>query len=762
MFGALNDRNVVDDSVKKIVEITPVMVRRLTSTFIKYGKLIDQKFIDLTQSDERRRIKGVESVDSLLNLTFDKLLFALDRDLYIDFTNEVNNINSDYMFINEAYTGHPYDPKESIHGQDGLTPSIGSMLFIYLSNPYIPLKRITSDNYGISESVPLIKITPCCRVMRCDSNTEQSKDIQCVFYDYQNDDTSKYGIGLNVDHCSVSVDLCAALEILRSLLIQKTNFRREDKPSITEFNFFNSESVENEYIDVLSDTLTKRIMYSASTTYLAFVTKVIESENKPIDIIFSDILNSCRKTILNNYDSQGNDIKTGMGLRHMAIDISQLLNAISYSKHKRMSSEYVILENMINEIISYMYTTYNYKYIPFNNLKHKKLTSIDQIAKSQIYKVKPDTRAELQACLVNNQYRSQPTLASYFCTKDALKMNGSYSFNKRLFDTGKDFIDVLAKFIVIKKRMYDAGGLNFSDGTIDNIGKRYVDYKNYLKSTYEDLKVALSNIFARIKAITIGKRYLMPGNIAVKNSENEVIRNLNTLVFGINTESVLSDTYEFESMLFDSRTKSVDRSSSSTNGYVNTNRRIKDVRAIYEVLKNRECTYANNNRELLEAVNLYGNGSLVTFWIAINEAIGVCIFEKPFQYVTDNIANLTIGYGESSINEMAPNASFIDRDKIHEFDEWIQGSTSYKSIEDLRQSFEDLKEKVEQNEDGSETIFGGLLFGDFGGVPLAHDMTAKETELFNDQLSVHTINPEEIQSFEDLKNEFDEFLAKHI
>ena len=52
--------------------------------------------------------------------------------------------------------------------------------------------------------------------------------------------------------------------------------------------------------------------------------------------------------------------------------------------------------------------------------------------------------------------------------------------------------------------------------------------KNYLKNTYDELKVSLSNIYTRIKNVTIGKRYLT-NNFAVKNTDQEIIRNLNII-----------------------------------------------------------------------------------------------------------------------------------------------------------------------------------------------------------------------------------------
>ena len=97
--SSINDRNLVDDSVKAIITTVPNIVRTAYAIFEKYGKLINQKYDQLIQSDEKRRIKNVVNVKGIESLTFDKLLFAFDRDLYIDFMNEINMINSNYSYI---------------------------------------------------------------------------------------------------------------------------------------------------------------------------------------------------------------------------------------------------------------------------------------------------------------------------------------------------------------------------------------------------------------------------------------------------------------------------------------------------------------------------------------------------------------------------------------------------------------------------------------------------------------------------------------
>lgn len=754
MISAVNDRNIVDDSVKNVINSIPTYVSRMSAIFCKYGKLINQKYLDLAQSDERRRIKGVNDVSSLLKLTFDKLLFALDRDAYIDFLNEIKTVDSDMNFYDCSIYCHP---EENI---EGVTyPVLEQISSVNLIHPSTGVKTITSCDY---DGVPLIKLTPC---VHLNTGYKRHESYEANFVNFWNDDTNNYGIGIDIKTVKCEIDICSLFESMHHIMLrqaykEKIIYNHHDsKIEPSDFDILNETSTN--CLEAIDEELTQKLIYSITTTYLALITKLNDfTVSSTIDMLFENILDSCRKTVLDNYDSHGNDIKTGMGLRHMTIDISTLLNSILYSTAKGFNNEYCILAKMIEYGVSLQYVTYNYSLIPFNNLKHKKLMNISKVAKNNVYLLNPDTRCTLQTCVKNKD-----TFEGFFCSKSDLIIDGTYSFNKRLYDTTKDFIDVFAKFIIIKKRMYDAGAFNVSDGTTDNIGKRYIDYKNYMKNTYEELKVSLTNIFNRIKNVTIGKRYLS-ANIAVKASDNEVIRNLNTIVFGITSEAVLDSTYDTHSLFEDeyyNMNKHTDYSNHKRRTY-DANEIVTEIRHIYEVLKQRECTYSNNSTAILNAVNNFGNGSLVTFWIAVNESCGD-FFEIPFNGIANQISSISLGYAESSINEMAPKQEYTDSVTSGQFiSEWGQKDlhNTYKSVEDLRESFEELKEKVEKHEGDNESVFGGLLFGDFGGVPLAHDMTAKETEIYNDQLSVRTIPDSEVEAFEDLKHEFDAFIAKHL
>lgn len=759
--SSINDRNFVDDSVKAIISIVPNIVRTSYAIFEKYGKLINQKYDQLMQSDEKRRIKNVVNVKCIEGLTFDKLLFAFDRDLYIDFMNEINMINNNYSYISSG--DYAYQNK-SIN-KDMHNTRLISINLNYLVHPSTSLKRIGEWKYEIKKSVPLIKVQPRFTLRKF------SDDFSYMNFSepYSNEETRNFGVGITCEICDSYIDISSLFEIFRSIFYVYSCKYNKNHYSDTRDNqcldICGLEKLDDKTLSIISDEIidivTKKIIYSLSVTYLAMLGKLEHDKQNGLISIFTDILDSCRKTVLGSYDSNGDELRTGMSLRHMTVDISTLFNAISKESKMFTSSgnkEFNILRNMIQYAFEIKYATFNYIKIPGNNLKHKKLINIVQLAKPQLCFLNGDTRADLQCCVAKIEKRE---LDCCFCDAPDIKVDGTYAYTKRLYDTTKDFIDVYAKLIIIKKRMHDVGGFNVSDGTVDPIGKRSIDYKSYLKSTYDELKVSLNNIYNRIRSVIIGKRYLT-NNIMVKDSNDDVIKNLNTIVYGVNSESALDEDFYSVDMFGELyQYNRVDYNKIDDRSYYGSiNKRISDIRNIYNVLKERECTYSGNSQNLLTAVNTYGNGSLIAFWIAVTECVGD-FFDTPYKHIICSFEDIGIGlgYGESSINEMSQKGEIIeDETDVISWDTSLEDK--YISLEELNEQVQNLKDKLDEND--SESVFGGLLFGDFGGIPLAQEMTAKETEIYNDQLTVRKIPNEEVEAFESLKQDFDTLMAKYF
>lgn len=761
--SSINDRNFVDDSVKAIIATIPNIVRTSYAIFEKYGKLINQKYDQLMQSDEKRRIKNVNNVKCIEGLTFDKLLFAFDRDLYIDFMNEINMINNDYSYISSGV--YAYQNK-SINTDMHNTRLI-SINLNYLVHPSTSLKRIGEWKYEIKKSVPLIKVQPRFILRKF------SDDFSYMNFNepYSNEETRNFGVGISCEYCDSYIDISSLFEIFRSKFYAYSCKYNKNHYSDTRDNqckyldICGLEKLDDKTLSIISneiiDIVTKKVTYSLSVAYLAMLGKLEHDKQNGLISIFTDILDSCRKTVLGSYDSNGDELRTGMSLRHMTVDISTLFNAISKESKMFTSSankEFNILRNMIQYAFEIKYATFNYIKIPGNNLKHKKLINIVQLAKPQLCFLNGDTRADLQCCVAKIE---KCELDCCFCDAPDIKVDGTYAYTKRLYDTTKDFIDVYAKLIIIKKRMHDVGGFNVSDGTVDPIGKRSIDYKSYLKATYDELKVSLNNIYNRIRGVIIGKRYLT-NNIMVKDSNDDAIKNLNTIVYGVNSESALDEDFYSVDMFGELyQYNRVDYNKIDDKSYYGSiNKRISDIRNVYNVLKERECTYSGNSQNLLTAVNTYGNGSLIAFWIAVTECVGD-FFDTPYKHIICSFEDIGIGlgYGESSINEMSQKGEIIeDETDVISWDTSLEDK--YISLEELNEQVQNLKDKLDEND--SESVFGGLLFGDFGGIPLAQEMTAKETEIYNDQLTVRKIPNEEVEAFESLKCDFDTLMAKYF
>ena len=761
--SSINDRNFVDDSVKAIIATIPNIVRTSYAIFEKYGKLINQKYDQLMQSDEKRRIKNVVNVKCIDGLTFDKLLFAFDRDLYIDFMNEINMINNNYSYISSG----EYAYQNKSINTDMHNTRLLSINLNYLVHPSTSLKRIGDWKYEIKKSVPLIKVQPSFILRKF------SDDFSYMNFSepYSNEETRNFGVGVSCEGCDSYIDISSLFEIFRSNFYvysckyNKNHYSDTRDNQCKYLDICGLEKLDDKTLSIISneiiDIVTKKVTYSLSVAYLAMLGKLEHDKQNGLISIFTDILDSCRKTVLGSYDSNGDELRTGMSLRHMTVDISTLFNAISKESKMFTSSankEFNILRNMIQYAFEIKYATFNYIKIPGNNLKHKKLINIVQLAKPQLCFLNGDTRADLQCCVAKIE---KCELDCCFCDAPDIKVDGTYAYTKRLYDTTKDFIDVYAKLIIIKKRMHDVGGFNVSDGTVDPIGKRSIDYKSYLKATYDELKVSLNNIYNRIRGVIIGKRYLT-NNIMVKDSNDDAIKNLNTIVYGVNSESALDEDFYSVDMFGELyQYNRVDYNKVDDRSYYGSiNKRISDIRNVYNVLKERECTYSGNSQNLLTAVNTYGNGSLIAFWIAVTECVGD-FFDTPYKHIICSFEDIGIGlgYGESSINEMSQKGEIIeDETDVISWDTSLEDK--YISLEELNEQVQNLKDKLDEND--SESVFGGLLFGDFGGIPLAQEMTAKETEIYNDQLTVRKIPNEEVEAFESLKCDFDTLMAKYF
>ena len=702
--SSINDRNFVDDSVKAIIEKIPNIVRTSYAIFEKYGKLINQKYDQLMQSDEKRRIKNVVNVKCIEGLTFDKLLFAFDRDLYIDFMNEINMINNDYSYISSG--DYAYQNK-SINTDMHNTRLI-SINLNYLVHPSTSLKRIGDWKYEIKKSVPLIKVQPRFILRKFSDDFSSYMNFS---EPYSNEETRNFGVGVSCEHCDSYIDISSLFEIFRSNFYTYSCKYNKNHYSDTRDNqckyldICGLEKLDDKTLSIISneiiDIVTKKVTYSLSVAYLAMLGKLEHDKQNGLISIFTDILDSCRKTVLGSYDSNGDELRTGMSLRHMTVDISTLFNAISKESKMFTSSankEFNILRNMIQYAFEIKYATFNYIKIPGNNLKHKKLINIVQLAKPQLCFLNGDTRADLQCCVAKIE---KCELDCWFC--DALD----------------------------------------------------------LKATYDELTVSLNNIYNRIRGVIISRRYLK-NNIMDKDSNDDAIKNLNTIVYGVNSESALDEDFYSVNMFGELyQYNRVDYNKIDDKSYYGSiNKRISDIRNIYNVLKERECTYSGNSQNLLTAVNTYGNGSLIAFWIAVTECVGD-FFDTPYKHIICSFEDIGIGlgYGESSINEMSQKGEIIeDETDVISWDTSLEDK--YISLEELNEQVQNLKDKLDEND--SESVFGGLLFGDFGGIPLAQEMTAKETEIYNDQLTVRKIPNEEVEAFESLKCDFDTLMAKYF
>ncbi|MGL4949665.1 MAG: hypothetical protein ACRC5M_04725 [Anaeroplasmataceae bacterium] len=802
MYGNNNtNANPLNESVTTLLEVVPEAVRSMTYLVFKYMKLVERKYQELLKSDERRRMRNNPKISSIFSLTLDKAIFALDRDMYIDFINEIEEINNNNFKKNQSFGIH----RKSSSVYDSTCVYLEDINFSFLVNPDAGLNLL--DRFRSYKRVPLIEVRPYLPISVEDQKNENeishfTHDLTHNYSDRKIDSVDgvmqerRFGVGISIDICDMTYLISDYILHFGGELM-----KHPSSSGLDVGDFYYAEIMTDEMFEKVANMVVDHVggttTYSAITTMLAVNTKLIDYNNDVFGSLSESILNNCRRTMIDNFDVEGDNANTGMVMRHMSVEISTILNALAHTNNvTQIDSEYNaydVLKETIMNLLTLKYMAYNYTMIPYDNLKIKKLVPIGKVALSSTHNLSADNRTKLKliyttvssAALFDeykkNRLTDSETLYNhqfneFFVREEGLLANGTYPLNKRMYDCGKDLVDVFTRFIIIKKRMTDARGFNFSDGNIDRIGKTHTDYKNYMKNTYAEIKVALTNIYNRIKSITIGKRYLS-ANPNVKESTTEVIKNVNQVIFGVNTESKISvgrDSFvrraPFASNSYDvSYANSTREDKHREQRYhFDSNKTLTDIISIYNVLKERECTYASKNNELGSIINEFGNGSLVSFWVAFTNSIKISMFNYPFEEVAPILGQIITDYSVNSITEMQNNSNnphYIES-KISDGIDVSRSKISDKnytffSTEDLRMAFEDLKEKVK--EEGDESVVGGMLFSDFGGVSLANDITAKETEIYSKDVdNMHPIDVEDAKSFESLKQEFDDFLLDHI
>lgn len=768
--------SIVDESVTMIKELLPYQVKLISYLVIKYTKRISQ-FLS-THKNSKSLIKS--DLNDLSYLTFSKILFAVDPDAYLNFLNEIKDIPQEQYQLSNFHRDTYNRPKYHIFNNDYTESVDASMDNVPLTS--VSYKFLNDANTGLTiftdavkykhdskKIIPLLCVKPEISISTQDTNKYTDKDPNSLsnsLYESITPDkmTSNFGVGLGSIRCNAYIDLDGVITSIFMYLLNNVTIDDNNNEEAVDNNNFVSkletlstlgkEKINN-LLNEASEEMSKKLFYSLTTVYLATLTKMSGLSLDFIGTLYNDIFNSCRSTIGNEtpFDG-GRAVSEGMVVRHMAINTSSLLNTIATVGYGNSNDENNIykwvLKPLINGLFTLKYETYNYIKVPTIGTKHKALQNINNLAKLKISSLSTDNRLDLR-CI--HETFSPFGISSLFLPMHAIRLNGTYAMNKRYHDAGKDLLDLISKFIIIKKRMVDSSGTNVGDGSIDKLANTYKDYRTYLTETYKQLKRALGNSLRLLKELN--------------NLSGGPIKEYSKLIYGFTLESNVDEAATYYKIYDENSYDIIDRETIQTDKERSENKTFKDKNQyigniIFSINEKVESQLVDKFRGSIDGY------SFISKWISYTNLAVYKMILEPFDIDNNSmkfILDKTASYIADTISEATPNVDDFDpKSSSKEFDSWNESTNnSIYSIESLEKAFENVEKRLEDAK-SDEDLFG--LFNDFGGIPLGNHITATEDYYEKNSLKPSiSLRENFIQSklkFEGFKKKYDKVIAKYF
>lgn len=778
--------NFVNDSVILIRDTIKSNIKSFYSIIKKYSIIQDK----LNEKLDLFKYTDID-INTINKYSFTRSLFIIDKNLYSKFISEINesiNTNSCTNIFNK------YISKKSPYSDDN-NYCLNSISYLFLGNLYNQFDRFNEPHFDY-EYTPMMLIKPSVSInMPSDHyNGDLSgkinnfiKDVNINKMDVLSTDLS-YKFNFNGLNLIIDIDdVCDSIYSI--ILLEKNN--KED-------------CIKDKCLDIVF----KIMYYSAVTTYLATISKLSNSFLDINNSIINDILVSCKNTMNKSFGYDGEPIdntEEGAILRNMSISLSTVLNNLKsinnrYNKETEFENNKLetLFLSLIKSLISSKFETYNYIKVPTNNFKHKDLININELAKRQLYYLDEDVKLELNDIfdyLSKAETGSKPYYKNIFLPLKALKINNTYSHNKRLYSSIKYLIDTLGKFLTIKQRITFVGNRNITNSTLDNINKSFRDYRTFLIATYKTIIRSLGLVSNNITDLLYNRQ-----NTKLSKNKDEIF--INNIFYGVNLDTNIDALFDELDILLNDKSfyditkierdtyKCAPKEKNCYNDRINYIKYfMENIFKIYEKM-NKNSTFVDINY-----IKNIDTNNLVSSWVSITKFIAPFMFYNPLEFDRGSYYNVesiieylkSYQYEDDMLNVSNSNDfNNIDgktyNEKIDYESVYYSGgigtlNTSYKnydnntysdskmtyfskSIEELENNFDDLRVKFKN--ESNEDLFG--LFNNFAGFPLASDITGKELEMMNASQNPEWAAREDFNKVYDkfikLRDKYDRFINK--
>lgn len=735
--------NFINESVKNIKPFISDKIYKMDALVYKYTKIVLDKL--LSQLDDFKY--STIDLKNIFFLDFTKMLLTLDTDLYKDFLVELNEIIERSCFIS---IGGDYKSRNSVSN----TIKYGDKSINYRPLSSVSFKILPEINmqmdiflYGNEySSIPLMKVFPFVSL----KSSMENKDDGNFLETFDNSDLqSPTGFNFNIGFLSAIIDVNTILSTLFSFKLNvgnidfKSDSAIEKLKSVSDglnvpYNIYNNRKNRLLFIEEYIE----KLYYNLTVTYLATLSKLDETSTDVSNAIINDIMVSSKNLLTKSLGFDGEDMdppSEGAVLRNMSISLGSILNTLS-KDFKSNCKMKMLFKNMLLYLISAKYETYNYSLVPYNNFKHKKLISINKLANRKVNYLSTDIRTELQ--IIDNKFNSRNMIKN--------TDNTIYTFNKRIYSSVKNLIDNIGKYLSIEDKMKKSMGSDLIDSTLDNINKNFKSYRTYLGAAMNSVKTSLARASGLVVSLLYEQSYVS-GNYVDKNAKY-----LTDIIYGITSDNDIISYLEnrFSTLTIDGIIK-----------------RVNDILELYKYLHRK---YTNTEMEIsLTKTNICLN------WLKVTKYIIPNIFDdksrsdemfiigeggyKSYKDFLDHLTEITNERDQLNLLKDSVVTDDISRNSKYFRNKYIVDEILFnkQSLESLDNSVDELKKKLENT--SSENLFG--MFNDFGGMPLAKEVSDVEASIFNNRV----VNPsimkrpeyaESLEMFENIKRKYDSLLEK--
>jgi hypothetical protein len=594
------NQNTVNDSVSFIKDNIPKQFKDIAYMFRKNTKLIESLMREVSEYKSGILLKNLCETTGI---PFTKLLLMLDKnaftELHVFLRNKYANINDWQGSANvkgygrkEVYNVNYIGSSQSefqVAGETGRV-LLSSIRFRHMQTPYCQLvKFIQGTNFptvwNLKNTIVPLRVIPKIMFEGMKPNRANYFADPMEKFQYDPDkftkskDVNIFGVGIknSIIECDMEIDIESIFTLMWNHAlgpcIYGNNYYKWDSKASTDkdihedkireilhyLNIFNSlsdEEFEEKFITCFVLPLANRMIYSASITFLATVTKVDEINYNFIANVSNEILNIAvdnlyEDSYIAHEGGDGAKVKKGALIRLLSSNIGAMMQAMlmSVNEESTYNSQGNIsyfIKGLVGDLFSLRYQTWNYIKIPTDNIKFRKIYHIGSVAKKSTYLLDMDNKLTLNL-IYDEINKNDNKVLSAFGDYDAIRVNAPYSNNKRFLDLGRSLLQSVCYMVILRYRI---SSLNTQkEYSTDELTLNRKDYFDLNRTAFTQLRRVIGTLNSKMFSLInndkgnlpVGDHYLEYSSDNNNNAPSGR-KHFMDFIYGLTDETSLKDT----------------------------------------------------------------------------------------------------------------------------------------------------------------------------------------------------------------------------